>query len=804
MPFPKISTLNNVYINGVLNPQWNANGGIFGLQNPVDFINSTYGANGYGQNFYGGVTPASATPYVQVTKVPSFFGASVFDASNSSLSAQITIPTTGATVQTSLVIKQDERNYVEMYIGPNGKFGAFSSNAGVPRVPAQAFPTYDITNHAYWRIRNDSFLFYFDTSPDGVSWSNLGNVTYSWNVTAVTVMFFAGYTGEEAQGLQSFINHVNQNSSNTVLHGSLSNTSFIHSNVVVTNPNALSAVASGFSGGGTFHANIGIAQGGMTDFGIADLARDDPATARMISYQSQNMQGGASVTWKRPYNVVVPAAPYRDGSYWKPAHTAIMQVGTGGVQDTFTSAMTSAQFEKTTGSFNRLDPNVSYYLNTCEFAAQKSNSVSGGGSTSVTRSKDKAYSGNYSGKMDFGGLAVPDGAGNSAYWPYPTRKALTPLINNTLGQETVRGSVALSTTRTGTQWYPSLVVYDANFSILTATTFLNASAPTLVTHPGGGQWQVASVLMPSGFPTARWVSVVPVVIAPGSTPETVYMSAHTISSITPTISSYPSDYVDPQRLTINLKPDRLNYVLNSGFTSTINGWNKSSSGTSGTPDSLTVSWDSTTGLDSLGSIKSHLAAPSGTYTGTADAITGPASYLTSQTSSIFPVVQGLKIGHTYTFSAWIKTGVGCPDINMHIIDANYNGKYGTSLADVQNANPGANRAGWKQIFTTFTIPPNGGSDYRLWFTVRYTDILALAPFDFWIDSILVEETSIVGTYFDGGFASADYQYELLGGPNNRSYFYKDYTNKLSRIRTIIPQYAPLASSFNIITAQPPK
>jgi hypothetical protein len=805
MPLPKISTLNNVYINGVLNKQWNANGGTFGLVNPVDFITSTYGANGYGQNYYGGVIPNSATPYVQATSVPSFFGASLYDASNSSFSAQITAAPNGSgSVQTSIVMKQDEHNYVEMYVGPDGKFGGYSSNGGIPAIPTQLFPAYNPIAHAYWRIRNDTFLFFFEASPDGATWTTLASINYSWDITSVTLMFFAGYSGKEDQGLRAFINHVNQNTVSTVLSAKVQNSSFIHGAVVVTNPNALSGTASGFSGrNSTFHAVSGIGQGGLTDFGVVQIGHDDPATARIISYIPVNISGGASVAWARSYNTMVPAAPYRDGSYWQPGKTAILNVGAQSVNDTFQQAMTSVQFEKTPGSFNRLNPNVAFYTDTCEFAAQKSLSGNGVGSQNVTRSKDIAYAGNFSGKMVFGGSPATDGSGHTAYWPYPTRKALTPIINNTLGQETVRGSVALNTTRAGTQWYPALAIYDANFNLLSQSTFLSASVPTLVTHPGGGNWQVASVLLPTGITAARWISVVPVVIVPGTTPETVYMSDHTIVGITPTISSYPSTYVDPQQYTISLKPDRLNYAANSGFPANIDGWNIASDGTSGSPDSLSLSWDSTIGFNSLGSLKAHLAAPSGTYTGTANARTGPASYLVSTTSSMFPIIQGLKVGHTYTFSAWIKQGVGCPDIQMHILDPNYTGLYNTSLSHIQNTDPSASQGGWHRMYATFTIPPDGGSDYRLWFTVQYTDIVALAPFDFWIDSILVEETSLVGTYFDGGFASPEYQYEMQGGPDNRSYYYKDYTNKLARINAIIPQYAPIASSYKLLTAQPP-
>lgn len=806
MALPKISTLNNVYINGVLNRQWNTNGGTFGLLNPNDFITSTYGANGYGQNFYGGVVPNSALPYVTATKVPSFFGATGLDSTNSSFSAKVAPATGGATVQTAIIIKQDDKNYVEMYYGPDGTFGAYSATNNVPRVPAQPFPRYNPDAHAYWRIRNDSFLYYFDVSADGNTWTNLGNVSYNWDATNITVMFFAGYTGSETQGNRAFISQVNQGSTSTVLKGTQLNTSFVHGTVVVTNPNALSGKVSAFSmRQNKAGINIGIAQGGLTDFSIADVARGDTAQSRGVGYVSPNMAGGSTINWQRPYNAFVPSGVYRDGSYWKPTKYTVVNVGANSLNDTDKNIFTNVQMERAAGSFNRLAPEIAYYINSCEFVAQKSLSTLGqSGSTSVTRSKDKALAGNYSGKMVFGGTPVPDGGSRQCYWPYPTRKALTPVIQNAAGQEIIRGSVSLSTTRAGTQWYPALAMYDSNFNLLNNSTFISVSVtPNITTHPGGGQWQTASVIMPTGITACRYISVVPVVIVPGTTPETVYMSGHTITGITPNIAAFPSTYVDPQQITISLQADRVNYAMNSGFPVNTAGWAQAAGNVSGSPSPITVSWDGTVGFNSLGSLKAHLAAPTGTWTTTPDGLIGPSSQLVSTATTVTPIIQGLKVGHTYNFSAYIKQGPKCPDVQMHIIDSNYNGLYFTRLSTIKNSDPSASVNGWTRIYANFTIPPDGGPDYRLWFTVTGPDVVALAPFDFWVDSILVEETNKPGSYFDGSFASPEYQYEKQSTSEfNRSYYYKDFTNKLARVKAIVPQYAPLASSIQILSAQP--
>ena len=807
MALPLISTLNNVYINGVINPQWNANGGTFGLFNPNAGTTTVYGGDTYGSNYYGGELPATVAPFVNATSTPSFFGASSYDARGSSFSAKITVPAGVPQIQTSIVIKHDEKNFAEMYVGPNGTFGAYVANGGTPSLAVPAFPAYDPTNYAYWRIRNYANLFLFDVSIDGIGWVNLGNQTYSWDASVVTVMFFAGYTGTAPTGLQSFITNINQNSVFSTLVGTVNGVNTAAGAITLQPTNPISGQVNGVGNrSAVFNIHLNIPQGGMTDLSITDtsIAAVDGAQARNINYTTVSSTGSGTVTWVRPFNASVPPSPYRDGSYWPVAKLVDFTATLNSASTVYNDAFTNAQWEQAPGTFNRLSINAAFYTDSCEYSAQQSYSAAGAtGSTSVTRSKDKAYAGNYSGKMIFGGSPVIDGAGNRVYYPYPTRKALTPIIVTALGQETVRGSVALSTERAGTQWYAALVLYDSNFNVLGTSTFNQSTTPTLSSHPGGGAWQTASVTMPSS-PTAAWAGVVPVVIVPGTAPEAVYMSAHRIVGITPAISSYPSTFTNPRQLNISLKADRINYALNSGFNSDIHGWGISESGTSGSPDPITMSWDGTTGFNSLGSLKASFAAPSGTFTGNATAILGPASYLLNINSTTYPIVQGLKIGHTYTISAWIKQSVNCPDVSLSVIDPNYNGQYGVSLAAVTNTNTNLKVNGWSRIYTIFTIPPNGGSDYRLWFTVNYTDLLAKAPFTFWVDSILVEETSSLGDYFDGSFPSADYQFELNGSSStSRSHYYKDFTNKLSRVNTIVPEYAPYGSSFNILSAQPP-
>lgn len=790
MALPNASTLNNIYINGVLNPQWNDNGGSFGLD------------------------PLTGLPFVIATPSPSYFSASTYNISASNFAAKIVpAPSGTGTVQTSLVIQHDKNNYVEMHVGPDGYFNAYITNAGVPTPIGGNFPAYDPVAHAYWRIRNDRLRFYFETAPDGSTWTTQGSTSFSWDATSVTIMFFAGFTGIEAPNLKAYISNINANTVSTTLSVRTHDIAAVRGTLIVTNPNALSGKVSGFSNRQSkFHAQLGIPQGGLTDFSISQdvgfVTPSDPAQNRTVNAFLPTMVGAAGGlgSWVRAYATNTTPTAYRDGTYWPKSSGILPVVGTASSPDNGTNLFTNVQVEKAIGPFNRLSVNASYYTDTCEYVPQKSTFTIGAGSDFVTRSNDIALAGIYSGKMHFIGNSATDGAGHNAYWPYPTMRAIIPIINNVLGQETLRGTVSLSTQRANTQWYAAIILYDANFNILSQTTFKAASVTNINTHPGGGAWQTGLVTMPTGAPTAVYAAVVPVVITTGVTApqETVYMAGHSLVGITPAISSYPSTYESPNTLKITVKPDRLNYVTNSGFIADINNWTKASGSVTGSPDPLTVSWDNTTGFNSTSSLKAAYAAPSGTWVGFPGGMVGPASQLVILGTNAMPIIQGLKIGHTYNFSAWIQQGPNCPDVFMNIIDPNYNGVYGVGLNNIKNTTPSETVNGWTRISTIFTIPPGGLTDYRLWFTVRATDILPLAPFNFWVDAILVEETtSSAGSYFDGNFSSPDYQFENQGNQYNRSYYYKDYTNKISKLNTTLARFLPVNTTFRILSAQPP-
>lgn len=990
MSFPKISTLNNIYNNRILNPQWNTFGGIFGV-----------GTTGF-------------DAYVGVTHTPSFIGAAIYDSSVSSFSAQVTpAPLGNGTTQTSLLLKYDEQNFVEMFVGPAGTFGGYVANDANPSLPASPFPAYDPVAHAFWKISNDDYNFFFDVSPDGITWTNLGFAPFDWAIKDVTVMFLAGFTGSETDGMKASINNINGNFASTQLKGSTSDFSHGMGSLILAAPLELSGIAHGVSRiSGRAIVNPGLPMGGVSDFSVAPNLGEDGVKTRLLTYAPTNAVGGVTRTYVRPYIGATAPTPYRDGTYWAPSTSVFPTVGAD-TPDTNLMGFTNVQIERTPSQGNRLSVTASYYTDSCEYVAQKALQATGvEGSTSVTRSSEVTQAGKYAGKMVYGGIPVVDGAGNNAYWPYPTRNALTPIITNVVGQETLRGSVSLSTTRAGTKWYPAFVFYDVNFNVLSASSFSQPTVSNMMTHPGSGSWQTGSILMPNaGVAGAVWAAVVPVVVAPVSGTETVYMSGHSLVGITPTISSYPSAYVDPQQLTVELKADRVNLARNSGFVNNVNGWTTTVGPITLAPDAqdsftrtvsngwgtaptggawstdggtvaeysvngsngvhsmsatstarrtyltttnpaqdiraamfintlplgnsifmATVSratddnnhyqfrisfdvggnviasirkrvasvetalatsatsiftystpgkrvftrfyvhgntlqakawlegtiepaawlltatdssfsaagqvgcrsvlnagntnttpftvfyddfsmnsspvsrgWDGTVGLDSLGSLKVSVIPPT---TASAPLVStasiGAGSALINNTSLQYPVITGLIPGNTYTVSAWVKPGFGCPNIFMKCFNPNYDFAFIVDLNTIRANYPDLTKPnGWVRMFSSFTVPPNGPGDYELSLEVHFADAKVAAPFDYWVDSVLVEEGTVMGDYFDGNFSSADYQYEKQGSTESRSYYYKDLTNKLSRVNRIIPQYTPVGTTANVIFAQSP-
>lgn len=798
MANPKISTLTDVFLNDgfgffgfgdggfggsydLLNPQWNTNSGSYGFD------------------------PIQQMSYVEATNTPSYVGASLYDLTENSFFAKITPAASGSgSVQTGLLIRFDRTNYVEISVGPNGQFNAYvSNNTAITTTP---MPTYDPVAHAYWRIRNeDPSNIFFDTSPDGSNWTEQGFVGFDWDITSVTVSLFAGFTGIENPFNLAYISNVNQPATNLQLKGSVSAGASISGSYIITDPNALSGSVNAAAGlRGKFTATLGIPEGGMTDFAYTfNTQTVDPIMINQWTPNNfLNFTGiGTPLTtasWQREFNAFQIPMPYRDGSYFQPAAYVDTQYNVGFAPDSTPNLLTGVQMEQTSGLDNRLPLDASIFLNGCAFS---------GSSCSITRSTVHPLNGQYSGQMISTNSPGTIGDGNKAYWLIPQRKAMVTVRDDGLGtKESFFGSVYFSTTRASTIWFASMVYYDVNWNIISGatsgTTYTHTSITNKNTHPGGGVWQKGNVYDNNVPANAVYASVVPVIQNPSNLVETTYVSNLSVTTASLGFTETPSTYAHPRNANINVKADRVNYVLNSGFNAGSTYWFQGNVGITGTPNAATMTWDNTVGYQSAGSLRLDVVPPSGTYTGSPGSKIGVATQANFNGGSRQPVIQGLKVGHTYTLTAWIKQGPNCPDVLMDFRDSNSLGLAGVSINSTKITNPENTDGYWTRFQVTYTVPPTGLSEYFLFFYVTFGTINQ-APFSFWVDSIMLEEAVDYQGYFDGGYASADYKWESGGAANlSRSYYYKDYNNKFLRLNSALPNVLPVGESYNLLFAQP--
>src|SRR5690242_11757041 len=99
----KMATLTDAFLGeNVRNTIWNMASGIYGFD------------------------PETDLSFVEAAIIPSYLGASLYDATDSSFSLRI-IPAEGASQQTAVVIQASTSDYVQMHVGPLGQFRGFIS-----------------------------------------------------------------------------------------------------------------------------------------------------------------------------------------------------------------------------------------------------------------------------------------------------------------------------------------------------------------------------------------------------------------------------------------------------------------------------------------------------------------------------------------------------------------------------------------------------------------------------------------------------------------------------------------------------
>jgi hypothetical protein len=147
-----------------------------------------------------------AVPTVSGT-TNSFGTSTVYDATSSSVYAQVTVGANGnGGVTTALKLSKDASNHLQIRVAAS-VFQAVLTTAGAG-VPT-ALPAYDPHAHRWWRITESAGSFAISAGADGLTWTTLATLAYGWSATAVTVAFQTSASVTEVAGNLAVLAHVN-------------------------------------------------------------------------------------------------------------------------------------------------------------------------------------------------------------------------------------------------------------------------------------------------------------------------------------------------------------------------------------------------------------------------------------------------------------------------------------------------------------------------------------------------------------------------------------------------------------------
>jgi hypothetical protein len=139
--------------------------------------------------------------------INTFGTTTLFDATGSALYAQVGVAANGNGGTKSIMrLRLDANNAMTMRV-ESGIFRQVQVSGGT--TTTVTLPAYDPHAHRWWRLREVGGVFFADASPDGLNWTNLGSMAYTWDATQVTVRFESQASVTEVAGNATVIAHVN-------------------------------------------------------------------------------------------------------------------------------------------------------------------------------------------------------------------------------------------------------------------------------------------------------------------------------------------------------------------------------------------------------------------------------------------------------------------------------------------------------------------------------------------------------------------------------------------------------------------
>ncbi len=103
-------------------------------------------------------------------------------------------PDAATNAQNFIKLEKDATNYLAM----GKQAGNLYMQRQVAGVDSTTTLTYDTTNHKWWRIRESGGNILWDTSPDGITWTNRRSLANPFVITAMKMQIGAGTFAAQA------------------------------------------------------------------------------------------------------------------------------------------------------------------------------------------------------------------------------------------------------------------------------------------------------------------------------------------------------------------------------------------------------------------------------------------------------------------------------------------------------------------------------------------------------------------------------------------------------------------------------
>jgi hypothetical protein len=136
-----------------------------------------------------------------------FASTNLYDATSSSIYAEVgPVANGGGHTNTIFKLYVDANDSIAIRLA-GGVFEVTVQTSGTTVTTTLA--TYDANAHGWWRLREAAGVFYADVSADGLNWTSLFNVAYTWSATAMQFQFQTSASATEASGNYATLQHLN-------------------------------------------------------------------------------------------------------------------------------------------------------------------------------------------------------------------------------------------------------------------------------------------------------------------------------------------------------------------------------------------------------------------------------------------------------------------------------------------------------------------------------------------------------------------------------------------------------------------